>query len=249
MLFDTHSPHRRRGVQIVFGLLAVLMAVGYVGFNVGGEGQGGGLAEGLMNQQSGLTDAAKADIKAAEKVLATDPGNNEALARMARGRLGMANAVAFDPQTGAPREDGQPLIDQAKRAWLNYLENGPKEPNASVAIQFATFFAQPGVSDYRNALRAMEAVLLSREPSAGLYSQMAVYAMAVQDKDKAKEARKRALELAGTPERRKQITRDLDQIQKSIDQQVKQFEEQNQAADRGEAERPSKLQPTLPALQ
>src|SRR5690606_30135744 len=113
-----------------------------------------------------LTNTAKADINGAQRVLDKDPKNNEALARMARGRLAMANAVAFDPETGAPREDGQPLIDQARRAWLAYLENGPEEPDGSVAIQFASFFALPGVSDYRNALRAMEAVLLTREPSA-----------------------------------------------------------------------------------
>lgn len=255
MLFDTSSPGRKRGVQITFGLLALLMAVGFVGFNVGGDGQGGGIAEGLIGQQNTATETAERDIKAAEKTLATDPDNEEALARMARGRLAMANAVAFDPATGAVVEDGgQRLVDDAIKAWDAYIAAGPEQPNASVAIQYASFFALPGVVDYTKAVRAMEAVLVTREPSAGLYSQLAVYAMAAQDDDTAKQARSRALSLAGSDERRDQIRKELDQIQKSIDEQVKAFEKQQQEAggDAGAGDGKSggkKLQPALPTLQ
>lgn len=254
MLFDTSSPGRKRGVQITFGLLALLMAVGFVGFNVGGDGQGGGIAEGLIGQQNTATDTAERDIEAAEKTLETDPDNEQALARLARGRLALANAVAFDPATGAVVEDGgQQLVDEAEQAWERYLAAGPKEPNASVAIQYASFFASPGVADYEKAVRAMQAVLVSREPSSGLYSQLAVYAMAAQDEETAKQARSRALALAGSDQRRDQIRKELDQIQKSVDEQVKAFEEQQQSEGGADAAPGDKggnqLQPTLPSLQ
>ncbi len=248
MLFDTSSPRRKRSVQIVFGLLALLMAIGFVGFNVGGEGQGGGIAEGLIGQENTLTDTAKRDINEANKVLETEPKNTAALARLARGHLAMVNASAYDPQTGRLVEGGEQLVSRAQASWDRYLQAGPEKPDGNLAIQYSQFFAN--ISDYAKAQRAMEIVLLSREPSAGLYSQLTVYALANQDKEKAEQARKRALSLATSDTRRKQIARELDQIEKSINDQIKQqtAELEKQGEDTQAPETKKKIQPTLPTL-
>ncbi len=47
----------------------------------------------------------------------------------------------------------------------------------------------------------MEAVLVTREPTAGLYAQLAFYAIAAGDNSKYEAARKKSLELATSPER------------------------------------------------
>ena len=40
-------------VQVVFGGLALLFAVGFIGFNIGGEGGGGGIVDEVLGGGSG----------------------------------------------------------------------------------------------------------------------------------------------------------------------------------------------------
>jgi tetratricopeptide (TPR) repeat protein len=249
MLFDTHSPRRRRFVQVIFGTLALLMGGGLVLFGIGGATSGGGLFDAFTNNNtSDIGKSAEKDATKAQKILVTNPKDEPAALKLARARLVIATNDAIDPSTGAVAEEGQPKIDAAVSSWDKYLALGPAKPDASLAIQYATFFAQPAVADYAKAQRAMEAVLVTREPSSGLYSQLTIFALAAGDKARAKEARAQALKLAPSAERRKGIATELDAIEKQINEQIAaQTKAAKESGTDGSTSTTPKL-PTLPSL-
>ncbi len=249
MLFDTHSPGRRRAVQIIFALLALLMGGGLVLFGIGSNQQGGGLADIGNGGTVNVVKEAEKQAEQAQEALAANPKDEAAAAKLALAKFTVAANDAFDPQTGKIKEDGQAKLDQADAAWTNYLKLGPAKPDAKVAFQFVSFYTTQGAVDYAKALRAMEAVLVTRKPTAGLYAQLAVYAIAAGDNTKYKDARKRALELAPSPERRTGIAKELDDIEKqvadAIKAQQKAAEANGQAGDSASTTPPLKSLPGL----
>lgn len=221
MLFDTHSPGRRRAVQIIFAFLALLMGGGLVLFGIGSNQSGGGLADIGKNGSVDIIKQAEKQAEDAQKTLATNPKDEAAAAKLALAKFTVAANDAWDPKTGKLKEDGQAKLDQADAAWTNYLKLGPTKPDAKVAFQFVSFYTTQGAVDYAKAERAMEAVLVTRKPTAGLYAQLAVYAIAAGDNSKYEAARKKALELAPSEERRKGIAKELDDIEKQVEEAVK----------------------------
>jgi hypothetical protein len=221
MLFDTHSPRRRRAVQVTFALLALLMGGGLVLFGIGSNQQGGGLADIAGNGQVDLVAQAEKSAEDAQKALVANPKDEAAAAKLALARFTIAANKAYDPQTGKLTEDGQSLLDQADASWTAYLKLGPAKPDAKTAFNFVSFYNSQGSVDYAKATRALEAVLVTRKPSAGLYAQLAVYAIASGDNSKYEAARKRALALATSDERRTSIAKELDDIEKQVADAVK----------------------------
>jgi hypothetical protein len=215
MLFDTHSPRRRRAVQITFASLAILMGGGLVLFGIGGT-QGGGLVDGI--NQSGTVDATKEaekNQKAAQEALAANPKDEAAAAKLALANLQLAANKGFDAKGNVAKE-GQQYLDAANAAWTNYLKLGPAKPDAKVAYQYITYYLTPGAIDYAKATRALEAVLVTRKPSAGLYAQLAFYSIAAGDNAKYKTARAKSLALATSKERRDAIAEQLDDVEKQV---------------------------------
>jgi hypothetical protein len=230
MLFDTHSPRRRRAVQITFAFLALLMGGGLVLFGIGGS-QGGGLVDSLGNSQVDTVKAAQKSAEAAQTALAANPKDEAAASKLALAKLTIAAAKAYDPKTGKVVADGQPLLNDADAAWTAYLKLGPAKPNANVAYKYVNFFLSPGSIDYAKAARALEAVLVTREPNAGLYAQLAVYSLAAGDNSKYKAARAKSLALADTKTRRDAIAKELDGYEKQVKDAV--AAQQKQAAANG----------------
>lgn len=217
MLFDTQSPSRRRFVQVTFASLALLMGGGLIFFGIGGATNGGGLFDAFSNQGISVDDTAKNNAEDAEKALAANPKDEAAAAKLAKARVLIATQSAFDANGQVIEDGGQELVTAADNAWTKYLALGPAKPDASAGIQYASFYAYPGVSKYDKAARALEAVLVTRKPSSGLYAQLAVYALAAGNDDKYKEARTKALALATSAERRKGIAAQLDEVKKQVD--------------------------------
>lgn len=249
MLFDTQSPGRRRFVQVTFASLAILMGGGLVLFGIGSNTGDGGLADALRNNPGSVDDGASKDAKNAQKALELNPKDVDAARRLAKANLAIASAAAFDESGNVVEDGGQELITAADNAWTKYLALGPEKPDASVAIQFTSFYALPGVAKFDQAGRALEAVLVTRKPTSGLYAQLAIYALASGNADKAKEARARALELAPSPERRTSIAKELDAIEKSIADQQKAAAKQAEAQGGGESGGTTPPLKTLPTLQ
>lgn len=230
MLFDTHSPGRRRAVQIIFAFLALLMGGGLVLFGIGSNQSGGGLADIGKNGATNIVDDAEKQVEQAQKALAANPKDEAAAAKLALAKFTIAANEAWDPKTGKITENGQAQIDQADAAWTNYLKLGPAKPDPKVAFQFVSFYTTQGAVDYAKAERAMEAVLVTRKPTAGLYAQLAVYAIAAGDNSKYEAARKRALSLATSDERRTAIAKELDDIEKQVADAIKAQQKAAQAS-------------------
>ena len=75
MLFDLSSPGRKNVIRVVYGVLALLFPVGFVGFGIGGELGGGGLFDSLSGGGGdGVTaEQFEQQIEDAEAALETNP--------------------------------------------------------------------------------------------------------------------------------------------------------------------------------
>lgn len=249
MLFDTQSPNRRRFVQITFASLAILMGGGLVLFGIGSNTGDGGLFSAIDNSGQTIDETAKKNAEDAEKALAANPKDEAAAARLAKARLQIATQSGIDANGQVVEDGGQALITAADTAWTKYLAMGPAKPDGSTAILFSSFYAFPGVSQYDKAARALEAVLVTRKPSSGLYAQLAVYALASGNADKAKDARARALELAPNKTRRDAIAKQLDDVEASIKKQQEALAKAQEEAGGTEGGSTTPRLPTLPTLQ
>ncbi len=249
MLFDTSSPGRKRGVQIIFASLAILMGGGLVLFGIGSSQSGGGLTDIVNNQGvSSLSDQAKDDAEDAEKALVSNPKDVAAAEKLARARLAIATNDAFDAQGQVKDEKAQVLVTAADEAWTNYLKLAPAKPNRAVSASYASFYAYPGVAKYDKAARALETNLVTREPSAGLYAQLAIYWLFGGSTDKYAEARDRAIDLADSDTRKKAISKQLADYKKQYDDAIKAQAKQAEEAQGGAESTTPKLK-TLPTLQ
>jgi predicted hotdog family 3-hydroxylacyl-ACP dehydratase len=193
-------------------------------------------------------DSIREDAESAERALEANPKDEAAAAKLAGARAYIVAAKAFDPKTGEISEDGgQELIAQAMAAWKAYMKLGPAKPDAGVAMQYARLLSLPTIAKYDQAARAIEAMLVTRKPTSGLYAQLALFRLAEGDRRAYEEARARSLALAPSSDRRSEI-RDY------LDEQEAEFAEQSKkaraaAADGSSGTRLTPKLPVLPALQ
>jgi hypothetical protein len=217
VLFDLRSPARRRAIKVIYTMLAVLMAVGLVGFGIGGATSGGLLD---VSKGCGGTDAKSAfeqDVKNAEKRVKATPSNPQAWAQLARVRYQDA-AAGSDQTTGQFSADGRKKLAGVEQAWDRYLvlETGKRDPNlASLMVQ--AFVQQNKAAD---AVKAQQ-IVTDAKPSADGFYQLAVYAYAARDTRTAELASQRALDL--TPK----------DLRPSVQERLKAAKQQSQGATGG----------------
>src|ERR1700710_444981 len=122
MLFDLKGK-RRRVVQGVYLMLAILLGAGLVLFGIGSS-VNGGLSD-LFSGGGGSNTADKTiqkKIDTAEKQLKVNPKNEAALAEVIRGHYQLATANA-DPNTGQFTKDARVDLLAADTAWQSYIAN------------------------------------------------------------------------------------------------------------------------------
>src|SRR3954469_12933093 len=181
MVFDIRG-RRKRVVQIVYALLALLMALSLltvVGPVSLGDIFGGGSSS---NPASSLDDQAAT----LEKRLKKDPENETLLLALVRTRYSAGNAqVTVDPSTGQRSVSGEARAEYEKAAvaWSKYLSAASGEPNPTVAQQAATALftlaataatAAEADTNLDDAAKA-EAVVAKARPSVGTLSTLAYY--------------------------------------------------------------------------
>jgi tetratricopeptide (TPR) repeat protein len=197
VLFDLQSGKRRRVVQITFGTLAVLFAVGFVFFGVG-TGGGGGIADLVGSGGGGNGDASSAfdeDIEAAEARLAVNPSDTAALSELVTLHF-QAGRQAVD-ENGALTSDGEEELRLGADAWNKYVKASKSNVDTGVAtIAFQTFDALGATSfvearastSSAEALTAVNAavadweaaaetnrILVERQPTSANYTRLAYY--------------------------------------------------------------------------
>ena len=196
MLFDLRGRGRRRGIQVIYLTLAILMGGGLVLFGIGGETQGG-LVDAL-NEDSGqsVDDTAKKSAQEAEKRTKANPQDPKPWADLARARYQEAGAGEnFNRNTQQGFTDkGLATLRVSTRAWERHVTLAKDNPDDQVASLIVQAYA--ALNQLDKAVSTQEIVTEQRDPSTGLYSQLAAYAYQAGQTRKGDLAAKRAIELA-----------------------------------------------------
>ena len=174
MLFDLKG-RRKRLVQVVYVMLAILFGGGLVLFGVGGNVSGGlvdafrGGGDGSADN-SAFTDAVdRAKVRAAR-----NPDDPNAWLALVRAEFNLASSPAgSDAETGALTDRGQQAVVEVSEAWERYEKLDPKRVDPSGAAFAALAFG--ALQDYDKAVDIQDASLKAR-PSPNGYFQLADFA-------------------------------------------------------------------------
>jgi tetratricopeptide (TPR) repeat protein len=236
VLFDLSSPGRKNIIRVVYGVLALLFLIGFVGFGIGGELGGGGIVDSLTGG-GGNGDTAEQfeqQIEDAEAALETNPADEKALATLAEYRYLSGQAqLDIDEATGAPvlTEEARGEFEAAIDAWTRYLETDPRKPDVGAAGQVVQAYVLLGNAE--GAADAQE-ILAEANPSAGTFSTLAYYRYADFDFKRGDEAAALAVENANENQR-KSVEKQLDQLRESAVQQEKRIEKQSDSEEGAES--------------
>ena len=240
MIFDLTSPGRKTAVRIIFGFLAVIFAVGFVGFGIGGEIGGGGIIDSISGNSSSTDDAYEQQIEDAEAAVESDPSDSDALASLVLLRAQSGDAqLEIDEETGTPiglSDQSREEYEKTISVWQQYLETDPRKINAAAANAVVQSYRFLG--DVGGAIDAQRELAESDPsgPNYGALAQFLYFDLQIEEADK---ARDKALAEANA-ETKKLITQQLEQIRK---QAVKAEEEQKTQPDSATGESPELSDP------
>jgi tetratricopeptide (TPR) repeat protein len=256
VLFDLQSGKRRRVVQITFGTLAVLFAVGFVFFGVG-TGGGGGIADLVGSGGGGNGDASSAfdeDIEAAEAKLAVNPNDTAALSELVTLHF-QAGRQAVD-ENGALTADGEEELRLGADAWNKYVKASKSNVDTGVAtIAFQTFDALGATSfvEARTSTSSSEAltavnsavadweaaaetnrILVERQPTSANYTRLAYYLYLSGQTEAADQAAEQAKKAkGGTPADVDAQTQQANALGTQLQAAIKQLTKEQQATGGG----------------
>ncbi len=216
-------------MQVVFGGLAVLFALGFLGFGIGVGGGPGGIFDALgigNGGSSGSTaNAFSQQIGNAEARVKKNPKDEGALLNLARYRY-----LSGQTQLGQPSSPTAPptVTDashaefvQAVDAWTRYVKVADK-PDPGVAGQIAQGYAY--LNDATGAAQAQE-IFAKARPSENTLGQLALYRYANGDIAGGDKAAKQAV-AAAPKASRKQLQKQL----ASLAKQAEKFKKSQAAA-------------------
>lgn len=190
MIFDLQGK-RRRLVQGIYALLAVLMGGSLILFGVGGS-SAGGLLDGLGvgghgggGGGHGGGGGGGADIgdrvDRIEERLDDNPQNARLLLELVRARYQAGVAAGEGGGHGDQPEltdDSLEHFREATAAWERYLARRPRPPSVSGARLVTQAYV--GLNDFPGAVTAQE-VIARRTPSPGVLGTLATYRYAAGD--------------------------------------------------------------------
>jgi hypothetical protein len=210
MLFDLSSGKRRRVVQVIYAMLALLIGGGLVLFGIGGGGSGGILdAVGLGGGGSSGNPQYDQQISDYEAKLEQNPQDTAALLGLAKTHYlsATSSGVSTDPQTGqiSISEDAHTELEQAAEAWQKYLKTKPDRPNTSAASNAVQVYQL--LNDAGGAAEAQRIVADAQKSSAA-YGQLAFYLYADFNFDEADAAAAKAV-AAADPSDRKSVEKSM----------------------------------------
>jgi hypothetical protein len=205
MLFDLRGRGRRRTVQGIYLMLAVLMGGGLVLFGIGGATSGGLLDAITGNNSSSVsTETYQKNVDTAQKATIATPTNPTAWATLARTEYLLAGSGDnFDATTSVYTAAGKAELRKSDVAWQKYLTligDSGKVDDTLANLMLQAYSAQ-GLNQPAKAVTAVEYVLDAQPESAGLYSQLAIYAWQANQDRKGDLAAKKAVSLTAEDQR------------------------------------------------
>jgi hypothetical protein len=149
VIFDLKSGKRRRVVQIVFGFLAFIFFISFVGFGIGSDVSGGifdAIGIGGNGSNEDVESTYEQNIEDAEKKLDKDPKDENALVDLARYHFlaGQEN-LDLDEETGVATvtQETRSSWDAGIDAWERLLATKPEKLDEVVANQIICAYVPP----------------------------------------------------------------------------------------------------------
>jgi len=203
MLFDLRKRGRRRTVQVIYLGLAILFAVGFIGFGVGVGGGGGGLFNALEKGSNSSGPDYSAQVKKDQKLVVVQPKNIKAWETLIRDIYRQAGTGGYyESATGAFTPKAKGLLSEIQHAWNRYLALHPHPPSTTLADEMLGVYTGAGGLDQpTEAVKVMQIIVASRPASAGLYENLAVLAYLAHNNTLGDKAAKRSVALAPVAER------------------------------------------------
>ena len=211
MLFDLQGK-RRRVVQAVYLMLAVLMGGGLVLFGIGGD-VAGGRFDGCSDRTGGSGSdvvVARGDMHA-ERAKANPQATNPHK-ELVRDYYSLAIAQANDQ--GVFPADAQDELRKASEHWTAYLRIEKGEPDASLARVALQVYDQAALNQPQQAVKVARVIAADGNDAAS-YLQLAQYALLAGDKRVEKLASAKAVALAPKSQR-KAVREQLEQLRAAV---------------------------------
>ena len=239
MIFDLKSGKRRRVVQIVFGFLAFIFLISFVGFGIGSDAAGGIFdAIGLGSGNGSGDTQYEQQIEDAEEKLETDPDNERALRDLVNFHYLAATqeGIETDPATGQTSisEGSRSGLEAAAASWQDYLGTDPAKPDPSTAASAAQAYVL--LNDAAGAAEAQQ-IVADINGTAADYAQLALYLYA-DGKLKAGDAAGEQAVEAADPSQRSQFRKQTEALAESARKQQRAIERQAEqgGSEAGEAQ-------------
>ncbi len=184
MLFDLQSPGRRRVIKVVYATLAILLAVGLVGFGIGSDATGG--ISDIFGTGGSADTGFEDEIEDTENQAAENPRDTKPQLELVTLYIQQGNQqLEVDEATQATvvTADAEESFNKAADAWVAYLKLKPPKPDTGAAIQLAGIhflLAQNSASaaearvEVENAAEAQQ-VAADADPSRGNLGNLALY--------------------------------------------------------------------------
>jgi hypothetical protein len=203
VLFDLRGRGRRRTVQGIYLSLAILMGGGLVLFGVGGNVSGGLLDALKDNQGTTGSDVFQKRLKAAEKLVVTQPKNAQAWANVVKLRFQVAGSGdSYDDATGSFTDKGRAELQGVDQAWSHYLDLNPKKVDTTAANYMVQAYSPGALNQSDKLVRAYEVVIEGTpKPTFDQYRNLAIYSYVAGQSRKGDLARDKALALAPKDQR------------------------------------------------
>jgi hypothetical protein len=207
MLFDLRG-RRRRVVQVVYLMLALLLGGGLVLFGIGGD-VSGGLVDAFKGGGGQSTDSALEDrVDREEERLRANPGNERILQELVRDYYSLATSQRESGSVGFP-DDARDELRKAGSYWQRYLE-AAGEPSADTATVALQIYGEAALRRPKEEQRA--AAIIARESNDSVsYLRLVQIATRAGDTRTADLAGQKAIDLAPRAQK------------KAVEQQVKEL--------------------------
>ncbi len=195
MLFDLRG-RRRRAVQGIYLMLALLMGGGLVLFGIGGD-VSGGLFDAFSDRSGsgGNGNAALEErIDRQEKRLATDPENETVLQSLVREYYNLATIQQESGATAFP-DDAKDELRKAAAYWQRYVDTVAEKPKPDTAL-FALRVYDVGALNKPAEAQKAAAIIADRQNDSSAYLQLVAYAALAGDTRTVDLATQKAIDLA-----------------------------------------------------
>lgn len=250
MLFDLQSGKRKRVVQVVYTVLAVMMGGSLMLLGIGSDAPGGlldAVGLGSNDTDSGSNPQYEEQIENAQEKLDANPEDQQAMLALVRYFTLSATGsggVERDPATGQTSitEDARSDLENAAQAWQDYLALKPDRVNAAAAASAVQAYQL--LLDAGGAAEAQAAVAKSQGTGAA-YAQLAFFYYADFQFDKGDAAAEKAV-AASDPATRKATEKNLADLAERARKQKKLADKAAEQAQQGGQQPPGGAELTDP---